>query len=220
MKIAPSILNADNLNLGRDIKKAVQAGISRFHIDIMDGHFVPNLSYGPQLVQDFKREFPFTEAEVHLMSNNLKEFIPAFSKAGADLIEFHYEASDEVGYWLDYLASNGVKAGLVLNPETDVDNLKPFLANLNQVLLMSVHPGFGGQSFISETINKISALKELFAAEKVNIPIEIDGGIDDKTAKDVKAAGADIVVAGSYIFKKGNIATQIKTLDGIINEGH
>lgn len=129
MIISPSILNADNLNLGRDIKKATQAGITRFHIDIMDGHFVPNLSYGPQLVQDFKREFPLVEAEVHLMSNNLETTIPAFTQAGADLLEFHFEATNKVDYWLDYLASNGVKAGLVLNPETDVASLKPYLKN-------------------------------------------------------------------------------------------
>ena len=113
MIISPSILNADNLNLGRDIKKATQAGITRFHIDIMDGHFVPNLSYGPQLVQDFKREFPLVEAEVHLMSNNLETTIPAFTQAGADLLEFHFEATNKVDYWLDYLASNGVKACLL-----------------------------------------------------------------------------------------------------------
>ncbi|MCF1783010.1 ribulose-phosphate 3-epimerase [Lactobacillus mulieris] len=220
MIIAPSILNADNLNLGRDIKKATQAGITRFHIDIMDGHFVPNLSYGPQLVQDFKREFPLVEAEVHLMSNNLETTIPAFTQAGADLLEFHFEASNKVDYWLDYLASNGVKAGLVLNPETDVASLKPYLKKLKQVLLMSVHPGFGGQKYIPETAEKIAQLKQLTNEAGVNIPIEVDGGINDKTAPLAAQAGADILVCGSYIFKNGDIAGQIRKLEGILNEGH
>ncbi|MCZ9719798.1 ribulose-phosphate 3-epimerase [Lactobacillus mulieris] len=220
MIISPSILNADNLNLGRDIKKATQAGITRFHIDIMDGHFVPNLSYGPQLVQDFKREFPLVEAEVHLMSNNLETTIPAFTQSGADLLEFHFEATNKVDYWLDYLASNGVKAGLVLNPETDVASLKPYLKKLKQVLLMSVHPGFGGQKYIPETAEKIAQLKQLTNEAGVNIPIEVDGGINDKTAPLAAQAGADILVCGSYIFKNGDIASQIRKLEGILNEGH
>ena len=218
--IAPSILNADNLNLGRDIKKATQAGITRFHIDIMDGHFVPNLSYGPQLVQDFKREFPLVEAEIHLMSDNLETMIPAFTQAGADLLEFHFEASKKVEYWLDYLASNGVKTGLVLNPETDVNVLKPYLKELKQVLLMSVHPGFGGQKYIPETADKIAQLKQLMKNANVNIPIEVDGGINDKTAPLAEKAGANVLVCGSYIFKNGDIAGQIRKLEGILNEGH
>lgn len=220
MIIAPSILNADNLNLGRDIKKAIQAGITRFHIDIMDGHFVPNLSYGPQLVQDFKREFPLVEAEIHLMSDNLETMIPAFTQAGADLLEFHFEASKKVEYWLDYLASNGVKTGLVLNPETDVNVLKPYLKELKQVLLMSVHPGFGGQKYIPETADKIAQLKQLMKDANVNIPIEVDGGINDKTAPLAEKAGANVLVCGSYIFKNGDIAGQIRKLEGILNEGH
>lgn len=220
MIIAPSILNAGNLNLGRDIKKATQAGITRFHIDIMDGHFVPNLSYGPQLVQDFKREFPLVEAEIHLMSDNLETMIPAFTQAGADLLEFHFEASKKVEYWLDYLASNGVKTGLVLSPETDVNVLKPYLKELKQVLLMSVHPGFGGQKYIPETADKIAQLKQLMKDANVNIPIEVDGGINDKTAPLAEKAGANVLVCGSYIFKNGDIAGQIRKLEGILNEGH
>lgn len=202
------------------LKKATQAGITRFHIDIMDGHFVPNLSYGPQLVQDFKREFPLVEAEIHLMSDNLETMIPAFTQAGADLLEFHFEASKKVEYWLDYLASNGVKTGLVLNPETDVNVLKPYLKELKQVLLMSVHPGFGGQKYIPETADKIAQLKQLMKDANVNIPIEVDGGINDKTAPLAEKAGANVLVCGSYIFKNGDIAGQIRKLEGILNEGH
>ena len=202
------------------LKKATQAGITRFHIDIMDGHFVPNLSYGPQLVQDFKREFPLVEAEIHLMSDNLETMIPAFTQAGADLLEFHFEASKKVEYWLDYLASNGVKTELVLNPETDVNVLKPYLKELKQVLLMSVHPGFGGQKYIPETADKIAQLKQLMKDANVNIPIEVDGGINDKTAPLAEKAGANVLVCGSYIFKNGDIAGQIRKLEGILNEGH
>ena len=186
----------------------------------MDGHFVPNLSYGPQLVQDFKREFPLVEAEIHLMSDNLETMIPAFTQAGADLLEFHFEASKKVEYWLDYLASNGVKTGLVLNPETDVNVLKPYLKELKQVLLMSVHPGFGGQKYIPETADKIAQLKQLMKDANVNIPIEVDGGINDKTAPLAEKAGANVLVCGSYIFKNGDIAGQIRKLEGILNEGH
>lgn len=171
-------------------------------------------------MQDFKREFPLVEAEVHLMSNNLETTIPAFTQAGADLLEFHFEATNKVDYWLDYLASNGVKAGLVLNPETDVASLKPYLKKIKQVLLMSVHPGFGGQKYIPETAEKIAQLKQLTNEAGVNIPIEVDGGINDKTAPLAAQAGADILVCGSYIFKNGDIAGQIRKLEGILNEGH
>lgn len=215
-KIAPSILNADNMNLGSDIQEAIDTGIKRFHIDIMDGHFVPNLSYGPELVKDFKEAFPNIEAEIHLMSNNLDVTIPAFVKAGADLVEFHYEATDQVEKWLNYLKEHNVKAGLVINPETPVDKIKPYLDLVDQILVMTVKPGFGGQSFRADSDERISQVKELITASGKNIKIEVDGGIDDHTAEIVKNAGADIFVAGSFIFKKGPIAQQILKLENIL----
>ncbi|MBA1393882.1 ribulose-phosphate 3-epimerase [Lactobacillus sp. XV13L] len=215
MLIAPSILNIDNLNLAKDIKAAAEAGISRFHIDIMDGHFVPNLSFGPQLVSDFKRAFPDLEAEVHLMSNNPDVFVPAFVKAGADLVLLHYEAMDEdaLDKWLDYLKDHGVKAGLVLNPDTPVDVLDHFAARLDQVLLMTVYPGFGGQKFIPESGKKIVQTVSLLGDR---VPVEVDGGINKETAKIAKEAGASIFVAGSYLFCQKSVRAQVEELQGIL----
>lgn len=218
MLIAPSILNADNLNLGEKIKKATDAGITRFHIDIMDGHFVPNLSFGPELVSDFKREFPMIDAEIHLMSDNPKLLVPDFVKAGADLVELHYEAMDEgqLNYWLDYLNSNSVKSVVVLNPDTPISVLEKFAPKINQVLLMTVYPGFGGQKFLQESVSRIKEARSLLDQINPKIPIEVDGGIDGETAKIARDAGAEIFVAGSYIFKNGSISEQINKLNEII----
>lgn len=213
--IAPSILNINNLDLKDDIKTAAAAGITRFHIDIMDGHFVPNLSFGPELVSDFKQEFPDLEAEVHLMSNNPDVLVPAFVKAGAQVMLLHYEAMPEekLLHWLDYLRQNHVKAGLVLNPDTPISVLAHFISKLDQILLMTVYPGFGGQKFIPESSQRISQVKDLV---KNNIPIEVDGGINAETAKAAKDAGADIFVAGSYIFCQSSVTKQVNTLKEIL----
>ncbi|WP_278390391.1 ribulose-phosphate 3-epimerase [Lactobacillus acetotolerans] len=218
MLIAPSILNANNLDLKKDIKEATAAGITRFHIDIMDGHFVPNLSFGPQMVSDFKREFPTTEAEIHLMSDKPDVLVPAFVKAGADLVEIHYEAMSEekVNHWLDYLIANNVKAGLVLNPDTPVSVLNKFVSKLDQVLLMTVYPGFGGQKFIADSPKRIKKTRQLLTKAGKDIPIEVDGGVNEQTAMLAKDAGADVFVAGSYIFKNGNITEQVKKLTEIL----
>lgn len=207
--IAPSILNANNLQLGQEIDQAVQAGIRRFHIDIMDGHFVPNLSYGPQLVSDFKTAYPDVTAEIHLMANELS-LIEKFTAAGADLIEFHYEAvPDQVDHWLDYLHAHHVQAGLVLNPETPISTVQKYLPKLEQILLMTVHPGFGGQSFLPESLTRLQALRQLVGPD---FPVEVDGGINDQTGRKASAAGANVFVAGSYIFGKKTIAEQVKQL--------
>lgn len=215
MLIAPSILNADNLNLETDIKDAIAAGISRFHIDIMDGHFVPNLSFGPQLVEDFKREFPMTDAEIHLMSDNPDDLVPAFVNAGADLIELHYEAMSEkkLDYWLDYLISNDVKTSLAINPDTPSDVVSKFALKLDQVLVMTVHPGFGGQKFITDSAEKIKQVREIVGPDTA---IEVDGGANDQTIKIAKDAGADIFVVGSYLYKDGDIANQVRKLEKVI----
>lgn len=217
MQIAPSILNANNLNLEKGIKIAKKAGITRFHIDIMDGHFVPNLSFGPELVQDFKDEFKDTFAEVHLMSDNPKLLVPAFVKAGADLIEIHYEAmkEDEVNHWLEFMHNNHVKAGLVLNPETPATVIKKFATKVDQILIMTVHPGFGGQKFIDES-NKIKEVKKILDSVNSQAPIEVDGGVNDKTIVTAQKAGTNIFVVGSYIFKSQNIAQTIENLNKIL----
>ena len=215
MLIAPSILNADNLNLETDIKDAIAAGISRFHIDIMDGHFVPNLSFGPQLVEDFKREFPMTDAEIHLMSDNPDDLVPAYVNAGADLVELHYEAMSEkkLDYWLDYLISNDVKTSLAINPDTPSDVVSKFALKLDQVLVMTVHPGFGGQKFITDSAEKIKQVREIVGPDTA---IEVDGGVNDQTIKIAKDAGADIFVVGSYLYKDGDIANQVRKLEKVI----
>ena len=215
MIIAPSILNADNLNLKENIKDAVAVGIDRFHIDIMDGHFVPNLSFGPQLISDFKREFPMTDAEIHFMSNNPDDLIPAFVEAGADIMELHYGAMSEskLNYWLDYLASNGVEAVLAIKPDIPADVVEKFLPKIKQVLVMTVNPGFGGQSFIADSAEKIKQVREIVGP---NMAIEVDGGINDRTIKIAKDASADVFVVGSYLYENGNIANQVLKLEKII----
>lgn len=211
MIIAPSILNADNLNLKNEIDEAVAAGVDRFHIDIMDGHFVPNLSFGPQLVSDFKREFPMTNAEIHLMSDNPDDLVPAFVDAGADIIELHYEAMSEskLNYWFDYLASNGVHAALAINPDTSVKVIEKFLPKISQILVMTVHPGFGGQGFIANSTSRIKEVRKLAGP---NVSIEVDGGINDETIKLAEQAGADVFVVGSYLYEDGDVAHQIHLL--------
>lgn len=213
--IIPSILNADNMNLAFNIKQAIDAGIIRFHIDIMDGHFVPNLSYGPQLVSDFHKEFPAIDTEVHLMSDNLKVTVPAFVDAGCNLLEFHYEACDpqDIKIWMEFLKTHGVERGLVLNPDTDVEALEQYVDYVDQVLLMTVYPGFGGQKFISESLERIKKVREILDKHgKKSVPIEVDGGINDQTAKIAKEAGAENFVVGSYIFEQGTIFDQISKL--------
>ncbi len=187
--IAPSILNADNMHLSRDIKAAIESGIDRFHIDIMDGHF-----------------------EIHLMSNDLETTLPLFVEAGCDLLEFHYEATDNPEYWINYLKDHNVRCGMAINPSTPVQKLQPFLKELDQVLLMTVKPGFGGQKFEEESVERLVELKNMIEAENLSVPIEVDGGIEPKTLKLTRDAGATIFVAGSYIFKNGSIEDQVMKL--------
>ncbi|RMC49359.1 ribulose-phosphate 3-epimerase [Lactobacillus sp. ESL0225] len=215
MMIAPSILNINNLDLKNDIQVAAQAGIKRFHIDIMDGHFVPNLSFGPQVVSDFKKTFPKLEAEVHLMSNKPEIMVPAFVKAGADLMLLHYEAMDtaELNKWIDYLKQHQVRVGLVLNPDTPLTVFPPFIPKIDQLLIMTVYPGFGGQKFIAESCEKIRQAKVMLASK---IPVEVDGGINRQTAKLAQEAGAEIFVAGSYLFCQESVVAQINELDRIL----
>lgn len=215
MLIAPSILNENNLALKTGITKAVNAGITRFHIDIMDGHFVPNLSFGPELITDFKREFPMIDAEIHLMSDNPKVLIPEFVNAGADIVELHYEAMSEsqLNYWFDYLLSNNIKAVLAINPDTDISVINKFATKIQQLLIMTVKPGFGGQSFIEDSVSKISQASKILADINPKVQIEVDGGINTRTLLLAKQAGASIFVVGSYIYNHGNIVQQIDKLN-------
>lgn len=217
--IVPSILNADNMHLGKDIRESIKNGITRFHIDIMDGHFVPNLSYGPELVKDLKSEFPNVQIEIHLMSDNLSVTLPLFAEAGSDLIEFHYEACppEKLKSAISYLHNHNLKAGLAINPTTPVKEIKPFVSYLDQLLIMTVIPGFGGQKFREDSRSRIKDAKELVQQLNQSVPIEVDGGINNDTIKIAKNAGASNFVVGSYIYKNNTISHQINILKDILN---
>ena len=198
--IAPSLLSADFLNLGRDIDMVNRSEADWFHCDIMDGRFVPNISFGIPVVQAISQlaEKPL---DVHLMIVEPEKYFEAFAKAGADIITFHYEASKHVHRAVQQLKALGVKAGVVLNPHTPVAVLEDILCDLDLVLLMSVNPGFGGQKFIERTYDKIRKLRAMIDEQDLNTLIEVDGGVNTENAASLFEAGADILVAGNAVFK-------------------
>lgn len=198
--ISASILNSDFGNLESEIRKAEQAGVDWIHLDIMDGHFVPNISFGPYIVSLCKK-ITSLPLDVHLMISDPDLFINDFSDSGADYISVHIENNPNIHRTLQAISSNGKKAGIVLNPGTPIESVFSVLHMVDFVLVMSVNPGFGGQSFLPETLIKINTLSNEVKNRNLSIPIEVDGGINEKTAKDVKNSGATILVAGSYIFK-------------------
>ncbi|EMW5691245.1 ribulose-phosphate 3-epimerase [Enterococcus faecium] len=211
MKIAPSILSADFANLQRDIELVEKGGADYIHVDVMDGQFVPNITLGPNIVQAIR---PVTKLplDVHLMIVDPENYIPAFAKAGADIITVHVEATPHIHRALQMTKSLGVKAGVVINPGTPVSMIKHVLPLADQVLVMTVNPGFGGQSFIEETVEKITELADLRRENNWTYAIEVDGGSVPETAKICKDAGADVFVAGSYIYGAENPVGQIERL--------
>lgn len=198
IQIAPSILSADFAQLGSEVKAVSQAGADLIHIDIMDGHFVPNLTFGPMVVKDIRSytELPF---DVHLMMTNPSSFIPAFAAAGADLITVHLESNESVSDLISLIKKEKKKVGLSIRPGTSVSRIIPYLPDIDLILMMSVEPGFGGQAFQPTVLEKIASVKELIGRKK--IMISVDGGINRQTAPACICAGADILVAGSFIFK-------------------
>ena len=209
--VAPSILSADFANLERDVKAMAEAGADWAHVDVMDGHFVPNLTIGIPVVAALKKVSPLP-LDVHLMIEKPERYIADFIKAGADYLTIHVEASQDVARDLQHIRSLGAKAGLTLRPKTSLDKIIPYLGFCDLVLVMTVEPGFGGQSFMADQVHKIEELKSLRAQMGLNYLIEVDGGINAETARQAK--GADVYVAGSYVFKN-DLRTAINSLKQI-----
>ena len=205
VKISPSILSADFAKLLEDVRKVESAGCEYLHIDVMDGHFVPNITLGPLVVKSLKKENINMVFDAHLMIENPDQYIEEFVKAGCDIITVHQEACVHLHRTIQNIKSHGIKAGVVLNPATPVDTIKHVLPDLDMVLLMSVNPGFGGQSFIPCVLDKIKELKAIIDSQGLNIDIEVDGGISPKNVAEVVQAGANIIVAGSAIFGSDDI---------------
>jgi len=209
--IAPSVLAADFSNLQRDIEMINESDADWFHIDIMDGVFVPNISFGMPVLRDIKKHAKKT-LDVHLMIVNPDQYIETFSKLGADILTVHFEACTHMHRTIQAIKATGMKAGIALNPHSSVNQLKDVIKDIDLVCLMSVNPGFGGQSFIENTYDKVKELKELIQTTGSSCQIEIDGGVTNKNAKKLVQAGANILVAGSYVFKNSNPTETISKL--------
>ena len=216
IQISPSILSADFSQLGNEIKKLSDAGADMIHVDVMDGHFVPNLTIGPPVIKDLKKysSIPF---DVHLMISPVHKYIEAYAEAGADIITIHPEATDNLQESIDKISELNKKVGVSLNPKSKIDLIEKYLNQIDLVLIMSVNPGFGGQKFMPEVLKKIKKLVQIREAKNLKFDIEIDGGINFDNSKLAIEAGANILVSGTTIFKSndGNIKKNIDLLRSI-----
>ena len=213
--IAPSVLAADFANLQRDIEMINNSDADWFHIDIMDGVFVPNISFGMPVLRDIAKHATKT-IDVHLMIVDPDRYISTFKNLGADILTVHYEACTHLHRTLQAIKAQGMKAGVALNPHTSISLLEDTIQDIDLVCLMSVNPGFGGQSFIENTYDKVIALKELITKKGASTIIEIDGGVTSKNAKQLADAGADVLVAGSYVFKSEDPTKTITDLKALL----
>ncbi|PPK97035.1 MULTISPECIES: ribulose-phosphate 3-epimerase [Nonlabens] len=214
--IAPSVLAADFANLQRDVEMINRSDADWFHIDIMDGVFVPNISFGMPVLRDIVKHATKT-IDCHLMIIDPDRYVETFANLGCDILTVHYEACTHLHRTLQLIKSHGMKAGVALNPHTSVDLLKDVIQDLDMVCIMSVNPGFGGQSFIENTYDKVKALKKIITEKGADTLIEIDGGVTDKNAKQLVDAGADVLVAGSYVFKSNDQEATVAGLKKLVN---
>ena len=216
IQISPSILSADFSQLGNEIKRLEEGGADMIHVDVMDGHFVPNLTIGPPVIKALRNytKLPF---DVHLMIKPVHKYIKSYAEAGANIITIHPEATDSLKDSIKHIKELGKKVGVSLNPDTKTDIIKKNLPEIDLILIMSVHPGFGGQKFIPEVLSKIKELKDIKLKENLKFDIEVDGGIDFNNSKLVVEAGANILVSGTTIFKSnnGDIKKNIEILKSI-----
>lgn len=215
IKVSPSILASDFSKLGDEVTALAKAGADYIHVDVMDGHFVPNISMGPSIVKSVrnKTSIPF---DVHLMIDPIEPYIDDFIKAGADIISIHPEANDNIEKCIDKIKSNNVKAGLAINPDTNWEVVIPFLDKLDMIVVMSVHPGFGGQKFIPSALEKLKLLRKKIDETHPHIELEIDGGVNFDNIESILKAGANVIVAGTTTFTGGEIeyANNISKLRG------
>ena len=213
IKISPSILSADFSQLGNEIKRLEEGGADLIHVDVMDGHFVPNLTIGPPVIKVL-RQYSTLPFDVHLMISPVHKYIKDYAEAGADIITIHPEATENIESSVSLIKKLNKKIGLSLNPDTSIETIEKFLSSIDLVLIMSVYPGFGGQKFIPNIVNKIKKLKSIKEKKNLKFDIEVDGGINFDNSKLVVEAGANILVSGTTIFKNnnGNIKKNIETL--------
>ncbi len=211
MLIAPSLLSCDFSKMGEEIARMDKAGADWMHLDVMDGHFVPNLTFGAPIIK-WVRPFSDKPFDVHLMISDPLRYIDDFADAGADIITFHIESDSDIDKTIDKIKSRGIKAGLVLKPKTPAEAVFPYLDRLDLVLVMTVEPGFGGQSFMADMMPKVEAIKAEINRRGLNVLIEADGGIGDATIAEVAKAGVDVSVAGTAVFKAENPSQAIKRL--------